>query len=123
LSPHTSLGPTHHSIKALGCRRNGLAARYYTLRFSIPQGNPNTRRGCIQSRWSCSPDIEIRPDWACRIAQISDGEALIDSGLQPSDTVVVDGQYKLQPDAHVTILKDNAQQEVQAESTVEKEIP
>jgi membrane fusion protein, multidrug efflux system len=63
---------------------------------------------------------EMRP---VNLAQISDGEALIDSGLQPNDTVVVDGQYKLQPDAHVTILKDNSQQEVQAESTVEKEIP
>jgi multidrug efflux system membrane fusion protein len=63
---------------------------------------------------------EMRP---VNIAQISDGEALVDSGLQPSDTVVVDGQYRLQPDAHVTILKDNARQEVQAESTVEKEIP
>jgi membrane fusion protein, multidrug efflux system len=63
---------------------------------------------------------EMRP---VSVAQISDGEALIDLGLQPNDTVVVDGQYKLQPCAPVEILKGNAQQEVQAESTVEKEIP
>jgi membrane fusion protein, multidrug efflux system len=64
--------------------------------------------------------VEMRP---VNVAQISDGEALIDSGLQPNDTVVVDGQYKLRPEAHVEIVKDNAQQEVQAESAVEKEIP
>jgi membrane fusion protein, multidrug efflux system len=64
--------------------------------------------------------VEMRP---VNVAQISDGEALIDSGLQPNETVVVDGQYKLRPEAHVEIVKNNAQQEVQAESTVEKEIP
>jgi membrane fusion protein, multidrug efflux system len=64
--------------------------------------------------------VEMRP---VNVAQISDGEALIDSGLQANETVVVDGQYKLRPEAHVEIVKDNAQQEVQAESTVEKEIP
>jgi membrane fusion protein, multidrug efflux system len=70
----------------------------------------------------------IKPDQTAEtrpvsVAQISDGEALIDLGLQPNDIVVVDGQYKLQPGALVEILKGNAQQEVQAESTVEKEIP
>jgi membrane fusion protein, multidrug efflux system len=64
--------------------------------------------------------VEMRP---VNVAQISDGEALIDSGLQPNDTVVVDGQYKLRPQARVALVKDNAKQEVQAESTVEKEIP
>jgi membrane fusion protein, multidrug efflux system len=63
---------------------------------------------------------EMRP---VSVAQISEGEALIDLGLKPNDTVVVDGQYKLQPGASVEILKGNAQQEIQAESTVEKEIP
>jgi membrane fusion protein, multidrug efflux system len=64
--------------------------------------------------------VEMRP---VNVAQIGDGEALIDSGLQPNDAVVVDGQYKLQPEAHVDILGDNARQQVKAESTVEKEIP
>jgi membrane fusion protein, multidrug efflux system len=33
-----------------------------------------------------------------KVAQISEGQALIDSGLQANEQVVVDGQYKLQPD-------------------------
>lgn len=32
-----------------------------------------------------------------KVAQIDQGQALIDSGLAPGDRVVVDGQYKLQP--------------------------
>ena len=31
------------------------------------------------------------------VAQISEGQALIDSGLKANETVVVDGQYRLQP--------------------------
>lgn len=38
---------------------------------------------------------------ALKVAQIQDGEALIDDGLAPGEQVVVDGQYKLQPGSHV----------------------
>ena len=38
--------------------------------------------------------VESRP---IKVAQISDGQALIDSGLKANEQVVVDGQYKLQP--------------------------
>ena len=45
---------------------------------------------------SINPDstVAIRP---IKVAQISDGQALIDSGLKANEQVVVDGQYKLQP--------------------------
>ena len=43
-----------------------------------------------------NPDntVEIRP---VTVAQISEGQALINSGLKANEQVVVDGQYKLQP--------------------------
>jgi multidrug efflux system membrane fusion protein len=37
--------------------------------------------------------VDIRP---VKVAQIEQGEALIDEGLNPGERVVVDGQYKLQ---------------------------
>ena len=36
-----------------------------------------------------------------KVAQIDQGQALIDSGLSPGERVVVDGQYKLQPGSKV----------------------
>jgi multidrug efflux system membrane fusion protein len=36
-----------------------------------------------------------------KVAQIEQGEALVDEGLQPGERVVVDGQYKLQADSQV----------------------
>ncbi|HEY3900625.1 MAG TPA: efflux RND transporter periplasmic adaptor subunit [Chthoniobacter sp.] len=38
-----------------------------------------------------------------KVAQIDDGEALIDEGLAEGEKVVVDGQYKLQPGSKVVI--------------------
>ncbi|MEA3209691.1 MAG: rane fusion protein multidrug efflux system [Chthoniobacter sp.] len=43
---------------------------------------------------------EIRP---LKVAQIEQGEALIDEGLQAGERVVVDGQYKLQPGSKVKL--------------------
>jgi hypothetical protein len=45
-----------------------------------------------------------------KVAQIGDGQALIDSGLQANEQVVVDGQYKLQPGAHVMLRCCTARQ-------------
>jgi hypothetical protein len=42
-----------------------------------------------------------------KVAQIDGGVALIDSGLQEGEQVVVDGQYKLQPGAPVQIMTPN----------------
>jgi membrane fusion protein, multidrug efflux system len=43
---------------------------------------------------------EIRP---VKVAQIEQGEALIDEGLEPGERVVVDGQYKLQAGSKVKV--------------------
>jgi multidrug efflux system membrane fusion protein len=62
----------------------------------------------------------VRP---IKVAQITDGEALIDSGLKANEQVVVDGQYKLQPGAHVTILHGQAAQEAAAQDAQQAPIP
>jgi membrane fusion protein, multidrug efflux system len=43
------------------------------------------------------------------VAQIEDGYALIDNGLQEGEQVVVDGQYKLQPNAPVQVMSPSSQ--------------
>jgi membrane fusion protein, multidrug efflux system len=69
-----------------------------------------------------NPDstVAIRP---IKVAQISDGQALIDSGLEANEQVVVDGQYKLQPGTHVTILHGKAAQEAAAQDALQAPIP
>jgi len=69
-----------------------------------------------------NPDssVAIRP---IKVAQISDGQALIDSGLKANEQVVVDGQYKLQPGTHVTILHGRAAEEAAAQSAEQAPIP
>jgi multidrug efflux system membrane fusion protein len=69
-----------------------------------------------------NPDstVAIRP---IKVAQISDGQALIDSGLKANEQVVVDGQYKLQPGTHVTILQGQAAQEAAAQDALQAPIP
>jgi membrane fusion protein, multidrug efflux system len=57
------------------------------------------------------------------VAQTSNGQALIDSGLAANEQVVVDGQYKLQPGSHVTVLHGKAAQEAAAQSAEQVEIP
>jgi len=69
-----------------------------------------------------NPDstVAIRP---IKVAQISDGQALIDSGLKADEQVVVDGQYKLQPGTHVTLLHGQAAQEAAAQDALQAPIP
>src|SRR6202171_306107 len=69
-----------------------------------------------------NPDntVAIRP---IKVAQISDGQALIDSGLKANEQVVVDGQYKLQPGTHVTVLHGQAAQEAAAQDALQAPIP
>jgi multidrug efflux system membrane fusion protein len=64
--------------------------------------------------------VEIRP---VTVAQISEGQALINSGLTANEQVVVDGQYKLQPGTHVTILTGQAAEEAKAQSAQQAPIP
>ncbi len=58
-----------------------------------------------------------------KVAQVNDGQALIDSGLQANEQVVVDGQYKLQPGNRVTILHGKAAEEALAQSAQQAPIP
>jgi multidrug efflux system membrane fusion protein len=69
-----------------------------------------------------NPDntVEIRP---ITVAQISEGQALINSGLTANEQVVTDGQYKLQPGTHVTILTGQAAEEAKAQSAQQAPIP
>ncbi len=69
-----------------------------------------------------SPDdrAQMRP---VRVGQISEGQALITSGLKSNETVVTDGQYRLKPGDQVRIVQGNNNQEVGSQSAVEKEIP
>jgi membrane fusion protein, multidrug efflux system len=60
---------------------------------------------------------------AVKVAQVSDGQALIDSGLEADEQVVVDGQYKLQPGARVTLLHGKAAEEAAAQSAQQATIP
>jgi membrane fusion protein, multidrug efflux system len=64
--------------------------------------------------------VMVRP---IKVAQISDGQALIDSGLEANEQVVVDGQYKLQPGTRVTILHGKAAEEAAAQSAQQAIIP
>jgi len=69
-----------------------------------------------------NPDdtVAVRP---VKVAQISRGQALIDSGLTANEQVVVDGQYKLQAGSHVTILHGKAAEEAAAQNAQQNLIP
>jgi multidrug efflux system membrane fusion protein len=58
-----------------------------------------------------------------KVSQVSDGQALIDSGLSANEQVVVDGQYKLQPGVHVSILHGKAAEEAAAQDALQAPIP
>jgi multidrug efflux system membrane fusion protein len=60
---------------------------------------------------------------AVKVAQISDGRALIDSGLKPDEQVVVDGQSRLQSGTRVAVLQGSAAKEFASQSAMQTEIP
>lgn len=64
--------------------------------------------------------VELR---TITVAETSNGQALIDSGLSANEQVVVDGQYKLQPGSRVTILHGKAADEAAAQSAEQVTIP
>jgi membrane fusion protein, multidrug efflux system len=96
----------------LDTRQNGL-----TIAASAVQQGPN---GAFV--WAIGADgtVQTRP---VTVAQISDGQALIDFGLQANENVVVDGQYRLQPGALVQELHGKAAQDADLQSAVEQAIP
>ena len=96
----------------LDTRHNGL-----TVPAAVVQQGPKG-----PYTWVINPDntVAIRQ---IKVAQISDGQALIDSGLDANEQVVVDGQYKLQPGAHVMLLHGKAAQEEAAQDAMQAPIP
>jgi multidrug efflux system membrane fusion protein len=82
----------------------------------VQRGPPGTYAYVIK------PDdtTEIRP---ISVGQISEGKALVESGLAANQQVVVDGQYKLQPGSHVTILHGQAAEEAASQSAQQEGIP
>jgi multidrug efflux system membrane fusion protein len=84
--------------------------------------------GAVQQGPSGSYIYVIAPDQSVQarpvqVAQISEGQALIASGLKAGEQVVVDGQYRLQPGTHVRILHGKAAQEADMQSAVQQAIP
>jgi membrane fusion protein, multidrug efflux system len=96
----------------LDTRHNGL-----TVPASAVQQGPNG-----PYTWVIKPDNSVAIH-QIKVAQISDGQALIDSGLDPNEQVVVDGQYKLQPGVHVRLLHGKAAQEQAAQDAMQAPIP
>lgn len=64
--------------------------------------------------------VELRP---VRVAQISDGQALIEQGLKSGDVVVVDGQYRLKEGSRVQQLHGEAAREADLQSSVQDALP
>jgi multidrug efflux system membrane fusion protein len=93
-------------------RHNGL-----TVPAGVVQQGPNGPYAYV-----IDPDntVSVHP---VKVAQISDGQALIDSGLKANEQVVADGQYKLQPGAHVRLLHGKAAQEEAAQDALQAPIP
>jgi multidrug efflux system membrane fusion protein len=93
-------------------RHNGL-----TVTASAVQQGPN---GAYVYVIDSNNTVQTRP---VKVAEISSGQALIDSGLKANEQVVVDGQYKLQPGTRVTMLHGQAAQEAIAQSAQQAPIP
>ena len=93
-------------------RHNGL-----TVAASAVQQGPNGAYVYV-----INPDSTVQTR-AVKVAQVSGGQALIDSGLTASEQIVVDGQYKLQPGTRVTLLHGKAADEAIAQSAQQAPIP
>jgi multidrug efflux system membrane fusion protein len=64
--------------------------------------------------------VQIRP---VTVGQVSQGQTLIESGLKDKETIVVAGQSRLQPGAHVQILHGRAAQQTDLQNAVQQAIP
>ncbi|UPJ74132.1 efflux RND transporter periplasmic adaptor subunit [Bradyrhizobium sp. 187] len=96
----------------LNTRHNGL-----TVPASVVQQGPNGPYAYV-----VNPDgtVSLRQ---IKVAQVSDGQALIDSGLKADEQVVVDGQYKLRPGTLVIPLHGKAAEEAAAQDALQAPIP
>ena len=96
----------------LDTRQNGL-----TVPAPAVQQGP---QGAYVYVINADSTVAVRP---VKVAQVSGGQALIDSGLVAGEQVVVDGQYKLQPGVHVTILQGKAAEDAAAQDAQRTPIP
>jgi multidrug efflux system membrane fusion protein len=96
----------------LDTRLDGL-----TVPASVVQQGP---QGAYAYVVNADGSVAIRP---VTVAQVSNGQALIDSGLKANEQVVIDGQYRLQPGTHVTVLHGQAAQEAAAQTAQQAPIP
>jgi multidrug efflux system membrane fusion protein len=96
----------------LETRHNGIS-----IASSAVQQGPNGSYVYV-----IGPDrtVQMRP---VTVAQISEGQALIDSGLKPNENVVLEGQYRLQPGSPVEELRGKAAENADLQSAVEQAIP
>jgi len=76
----------------LTTRKNGL-----TVPAQVVQNGPDGAFVYVIQR---DKTVQVRP---VKVAQVDNNEALIDDGLKAGESVVVDGQYKLQPGSKVTL--------------------
>lgn len=89
-------------------------------------GKPGSRTGAKPADESGASDNEeilsvvVRP---VTVAQTEAGEALIESGLEPGERVVVDGQYKLQAGSQVRIRKPEKAKSSEAGSLANDSMP
>jgi multidrug efflux system membrane fusion protein len=93
-------------------RHNGL-----TVPASVVQQGP---QGAYAYVINPNGIVSTRP---VKVAQIDNGQALIDSGLSANERVVIDGQYKLEPGTRVTILHGTAAEEAAQQSAQQAPIP
>ena len=63
---------------------------------------------------------QMRP---VQIGEINDGQALIDDGLAANETVIVAGQYRVEPGSHVRFLTGEAARQANLTSAVEQALP
>lgn len=96
----------------LETRHDGL-----TIPASAVQQGPN---GSFV--WVIGPDetVQTRP---VTISQISEGRALVDSGVEANEKIVAEGQYRLVAGTHVRELQGEEAQQADLQSSVEQEIP
>ncbi|MFD2055465.1 efflux RND transporter periplasmic adaptor subunit [Mesorhizobium calcicola] len=96
----------------LDTRKGGL-----TIAGSAVQQGPNGSYVYV-----IAPDgtAQMRP---VTVAQLTEGEALIDLGLKANETVVVDGQYRLVQGTPVQVLQGKAADEAALQSAVQQAIP
>jgi multidrug efflux system membrane fusion protein len=96
----------------LDTRHDGL-----TIAASALQQGPN---GTFVWVIGANDTAEVRP---VTVAEISDGRALIDSGLQADENVVTLGQYRLVAGSTVRALHGKEAQRDDLQSSVEQAIP